>query len=75
MKASKRPEHLWVGINGKASGYHALKEAISIARWLHAGVTAIAVAPLYEGDLSLTGVGSVQKNLYKDIETSLGCAL
>jgi len=75
MKASKRPEHLWVGINGKASGYHALKEAISIARWLHASVTTVAVAPLYEGDLGLTGVGSVRKNLYKDIETSLSHAL
>ncbi len=74
MKELKRPEHLWVGINGKASGYHALKEAISIARWLHASVTAIAVTPLYEGDLGLTGVGSVRQNLFADIEASLSGA-
>ncbi|MEW6261287.1 MAG: universal stress protein [Thermodesulfobacteriota bacterium] len=75
MKVSKRPEHLWVGINGKASGDHALRQAISIARWLHAGVTAVTVAPLYEGDLGLIAVGSVRNDLYKDIERSLCRAL
>ncbi len=75
MKGWKRPEHLWVGINGKASGYHALKEAVSIARWLHAGVTAVAVAPTYDGDLSLTAIGSVQNELYKDLEISLRRAM
>jgi len=75
MKVSKRPDHLWVGINGKASGDHAFRQAISIARWLHAEVTAVAVAPLYEGDLGLTAIGSIQNELYKDIERSLCRAL
>uniref|UniRef100_A0A7C4RQS9 Universal stress protein n=1 Tax=Desulfatirhabdium butyrativorans TaxID=340467 RepID=A0A7C4RQS9_9BACT len=75
MKVSKRPEHFWVGINGKASGDHALRQAISIARWLHAEVTAVAVTPLFEGDLGLITTGSVRNELYKDVERSLLRAL
>ncbi|MFH2065113.1 MAG: universal stress protein [Pseudomonadota bacterium] len=56
----QRLKHFLVALNGSASGYHALTEAIRLAQWSKGEVTAMTVTPPYQGDLNLTGVKDVQ---------------
>lgn len=56
----RRLEHLLVALDGTASSFHALEESIRLAHWGKARVTAITVAPSYEGDLSLVGVRGIK---------------
>lgn len=52
----KRFNHILVGVDESDSGFHALDQAIRLARWSKSQVTVLAVVPFYEGDLSLVGV-------------------
>jgi nucleotide-binding universal stress UspA family protein len=52
----RRLREILVGLDGSLPAFHALKESIRLAQWAKGRVTAIAVTPSYEGDLSLVGV-------------------
>ncbi|MGD9975043.1 MAG: universal stress protein [Desulfatirhabdiaceae bacterium] len=52
----KRFNHILVGVDEFDSGFHALDQAIRLAKWSKSQVTVLAVVPFYEGDLSLVGV-------------------
>jgi len=52
----RRLREILVGVDGSLSAFHALKESIRLAQWAKGRVAAIAVAPSYEGDLSLVGL-------------------
>jgi nucleotide-binding universal stress UspA family protein len=50
-------KNILAALDGSESSFHALAEAIRLARWNKGRVSAMAVTPTYEGDLSLVGVG------------------
>ncbi|MHC1744757.1 MAG: universal stress protein [Syntrophobacteraceae bacterium] len=52
----RRLKEILVALDGSSASFHALQESIRLARWAKGRVTAIAVAPSFEGDLSLVGV-------------------
>ncbi len=56
----RRPSSILVALDGSKASRQALEESIRLAQWTKGRVTAITVAPAYEGDLSLVGVKSVK---------------
>lgn len=52
----RRLKEILVALDGSSAAFHALQESMRLARWAKGRVTAIAVAPSYEGDLSLVGL-------------------
>lgn len=71
------PRHrkILAAVDGSEAGFHALKESIRLAQWGKGGVTAIAVAPSYDGDLSLVGVRSPKAVIRGRSEEVLGRAV
>ena len=62
---------LLVAVDGSESSLHALKEAFRLSP---KGVTAVAVAPPYTGDLRVMGVDNLKKMLREPCDTALAKA-
>ena len=63
--------HILVAVDGSESSLHALKEAFKLtASW----ITVVAVAPPYEGDLSLVGASHMEKLIREPCATALTAA-
>jgi nucleotide-binding universal stress UspA family protein len=71
----RRVKNILVALDGSGPGLHALEEAIRLAQWARGRVTAITVAPPYEGDLSLVGVRDIKSAISGPCEEILGKAL
>jgi nucleotide-binding universal stress UspA family protein len=56
----QRHKSILVAVDGSEAGFNALSESIRLARWSRGTVTALMVAPPYDGDLSLVGVGDIK---------------
>lgn len=52
----RRLKEILVALDDSSAACHALQESMRLAKWAKGRVTAIAVAPSFEGDLSLVGV-------------------
>ena len=63
-----------VAIDGSEFSLHALKESFKLAFHEGSWITVVSVAPRYEGDLSLVGVGNVLGTLRGYCETALSKA-
>ncbi|WP_243439766.1 universal stress protein [Fundidesulfovibrio soli] len=65
---------LLVSVDESAPSTHALKAALDLAGTHGASLTAVAVAPPYEGDLRLVGVGDISRVLRQPCEQALDAA-
>jgi nucleotide-binding universal stress UspA family protein len=70
-----RHKKILAAVDGSEAGFHVLKESIRLAQWGRGGVTAIAVAPSYEGDLSLVGVKNPKAAIFGRSEAVLARAV
>jgi nucleotide-binding universal stress UspA family protein len=57
----RRFKQILVGVDESDASIHALDQAIHLAGWSHAHITALTVVPPYEGDLSLVGTRHPKK--------------
>ena len=71
----RRLKDILVALDGSSSSFHALEESIRLAQWGKGRVTAITVAPAYEGDLSLVGVRNIKAAMEGPSEEILGRAV
>ncbi len=65
-------QNILVAVDGSEESLHAFQEALNLAD--SRGLTAIAVAPPYEGDLRLVGVQHVKSLMQEPCETALNRA-
>lgn len=66
-----RYRKILVAIDGSDSSIHALRESFKLATNEKSWITVVSVVPLYEGDLSLVGVGNVLSSMRKPCEDAL----
>ncbi|MFP5222781.1 MAG: universal stress protein [Acidobacteriota bacterium] len=64
-------KRLLVSVDDSESSVHALKAALDLAGTHRASLTAVAVAPPYQGDLRLVGVGDIARVLRQPCEQAL----
>ncbi|HMK61898.1 MAG TPA: universal stress protein [Dissulfurispiraceae bacterium] len=69
-----RYRKILVAIDGSDAGFHALEEAFKLAIDEKCWITVTSVAPPYQGDLSTTAVGNIQKALKEPAERALAMA-
>lgn len=67
-------KRLLVCVDESDASLHALKSALDLAGTHGASVTAVAVAPPYQGDLRLVGVGDISRVLRQPCEQALRTA-
>lgn len=60
-----------VAVNGSAAGTHALREAFRLAAHEKSWITVVSVAPPYEGDLDMVGIGAIQQAVRQPCERAL----
>lgn len=68
----QRHKSLLVAVDGSESSLHALEESVRLAKWSHARVTVVTVAPSYDGDLSLVGVKDIGSLVFEPCLETLG---
>lgn len=68
-------EKALVAVKDSTAALHAFTQTLGMSRRLQFPVAALAVAPSYDGDLSLTGVGSLQSAKSEPVRTILDEAL
>jgi len=64
-------KRLLVSVDDSESSLHALRAALDLAGTHGASLTAVAVAPPYQGDLRLVGVGDIARVLRQPCEQAL----
>jgi nucleotide-binding universal stress UspA family protein len=69
-----RYRKILVAIDGSEAGFHALEESFKLAIDEKCWITVVLVAPPYQGDLSMTTVGNIQKALKEPAEKALSVA-
>ena len=69
-----RYRKILVAIDGSEAGFHALEESFKLAVDEKCWITVVSVAPPYQGDLSTTAVGNIQKALKEPAERALSVA-
>jgi len=69
-----RYKKILVAVDGSESSLHALKGACRLAIFEKCWITAVAVVPPYEGDLSLVGVKNVLAAMRQPFELGLSAA-
>ncbi|WP_243313160.1 universal stress protein [Fundidesulfovibrio agrisoli] len=67
-------KRLLVSVDESQPSMHALKAALDLAGTHGASLTAVAVAPPYQGDLRLVGVGDISRVLRQPCEQALAAA-
>lgn len=70
-----RYRKILVAVDGSGAGFHALGETFKLAACEKCWITAVSVAPRYEGDLELVGMRNVRDSLRRPCESALAESL